>query len=158
MHSLPCTRIAYTSLKGGVKGACFSVPYTFHSVLPFITVLFSSEPFQDETDTRLIEISLSYLRLVSVAIAVTMVRICKRVHAQRSYLFPELLKQRPQNPLCQTHTDLKSVSMPCLSLRLCSCLRSKQGRFFSRFRSCWAFSATHRFIWGTDMCLERYKI
>ncbi len=97
-----------------------SVPYLFHRVLPFITVLFSSEPVQDKTHTRLIEISLSYLRLVPVAIAVTMVRIGKRVHAQRSYLFPELLKHRPLTPLCRTHTDLKSVSMPCLCLCICA--------------------------------------
>jgi len=45
---------------------------------------------------------------------VTIFRICQRVHAQRSYLFPELLNQPPQTPLCEIQTDLKSVSMPCL--------------------------------------------
>ncbi len=124
----------------------------FTASCPLSLFYFHQNQFKTKHTHDSLKFPCPYLRLVPVAIAVTMVRIGKRVHAQRSYLFPELLKQRPLTPLCRTHTDLKSVSMPCLCLCiLCSCLRSKQGRFFSRFRSCWAFSATHWFIWGTDI-------
>lgn len=96
----------------------------------------------------------------SFCIDVTMFRICKRVHAQRSYLFPVLLKQRPQTPLCRTHTDLKSVSMPCLSLHLCSCLRSKRGVSFK------GFGLAGRLVppigssgaLTLEMCLEKHQI
>jgi len=60
---------------------------------------------------------------------VTIFRICQRVHAQRSYLFPELLKQPPQTPLCEIQTDLKSVSMPCLVSAFLQLFTSQTGAF-----------------------------
>lgn len=153
-YSSSFTDIPCTQMKDGVIGACLSRNH-FRASCPLSIFYFH----QNNLKTKHIHTTYWNLPVVltfSLCNDVTIVRICKRVHAHRSYLFPELLNHRPQTPLCEIQTDLKSVSIPCLSLHLCSCLRSKQGRFCSRFRSCWAFSATHRFIWGSDIgkCFE----
>ncbi len=92
----------------------------FTASCPLSLFYFHQNQFKTKHTHDSLKCPCPYLRLVPVAIAVTMVRIGKRVHAQRSYLFPELLKQRPLTPLCRTHTDLKSVSMPCLCLCICA--------------------------------------
>lgn len=117
-------------MKDGVKGACLSRNH-FTASCPLSLFYF----YQNHLKTKHIHTTHWNHPVVltfSLCNDVTIVRICKRVHAQRSYLFPELLNHRPETPLCEIQTDLKSVSIPCSSLHLCSCLRSKQGRFFSQ--------------------------
>jgi len=137
-------------MKNGVKGACFSVPLPFHSILSFVAILFSSENISKwKTDTRL----MSYLRLRSVM----MLQYSASVNActRSVHICSQSCSSNHPRPLSVKYRPI-SNQFRCLVLspHFCSCLQAKQGRFFTRFRSCWTtvdVSATNRFTYGTDI-------